>query len=229
MKNLPVGTQIIANNKTHKELVGMTGTIVEIVDGAYGVEIDNSNEVYLHDCNGKATPRWGWYFNFDEVDEMINSYNCRTSVRNKDISKAIRKNTNTKIGEGDYSAKVNGTIISVYNHAERIGIIANGVVIRLSCKSSDDETYMNHVFDAFRIAEGKAILGNTLIDFTEEMTPKQPETAVEITIQEPIEKPIDPPTEIKRPVGRPRKVIPEEVAKVYATEEELLADLGIKK
>jgi hypothetical protein len=205
----PIGTRVVANSKAHNELVGIPGVVVEHSDGNYGVELDHSYELYLHDCNGKATPRWGWYFKEEELDEEMTSFNCRTSVRNKELTKTIRNNTNFCIGDNNYSTRVNGAVISSFNHEERIAIIANNVLIRVSSKSEEDDTYINHVLDCFKLDETKSVLHQQVIAFTDADIPKEVAPSVEEVVKNPETKKEEPP-------------------KVYATEEEMLRDLGIK-
>lgn len=141
------GMRIVANDKAHPELVGKTGTVVEVNKDNIGVELDEM--LYLHNCNGNCKVGHGWYFLLTEVEEEVSSPYCRTSERNKEITKTIR--TNAKYGK--YSIRQNGNIISVYKDDERIIVLAGRNLAMCKCTEEADAQYINHLAEAYKVNE----------------------------------------------------------------------------
>lgn len=217
-----VEDRVIVVKNEYEQFIGLEGVVKEITKSTrgaitYGIVFDDLK--VGHDLDGRCVFGKGWYLEEDEIELANKSKLCRMVEKNEDLLQLLKEGGfNT-----GYNVRKNGalTFLTRVSDGSKVFVYKDGAnkPLILNCISEDDRIVALHLMEAFRILPMHTIVNNELTAYNQEAN-----DILEATMF-PVEVPVvDPVLESFKTM-----VSPETPSKVYQTEEEIYAELGITK
>jgi len=187
--------------------------IVSEHEGQIGIEFEKNYG--LHDCNGAGKNGSCWYIDKHQSKFAL----VEIGARHDDEVSAIVEEIAENNGSNGYLITRNGKLLKV-THEDRTIFLINmqtEKILSLAVKTDDEKLYTNHVLSFYNILEGKGIDSEYKLSDVPKKEEKQIDPIASVKAQ------------IVADVEEMEKKEKPTSGKVYTSEEELLAELGITR
>lgn len=225
-KMFNVNDEIVVVKNEYEQFIGKEGVILEVTksnDGRVTYGVDFKDLTVGHDLDGKCAFGHGWYVLEDEIELLHQSKLCRMVEKSEGIMKAIKSGSEIQASKGNYTIRKNGALTFLTQEGRKVFVYKDGATspLILNCISEDDRIVTLHLMEAFRILPMYTIQFGLISGIPGILTFTQEESDKLEAEMFPVEVPV---VEVSEPL-----VEATSTAKVYHSEEELYAEMGITK
>lgn len=227
--------EVVIIKQEYDQFIGMEGIVKVVVEPENGEEpvyglIINKLKVG-HDLGKRCEFGQGWYVKESEIELLNKSKLCRMIEKDEGLLKGLKACDTLIRNDVQYNIRKNGalTFLIRVSDGSKVFVYKDGTTspLILNCTSEDDMIVTLHLMEAFRILPMHTLDGNNkIVKYIQEYSDR-----VEAEMFPPVvEKVMETPEAVKL-IEEIKELATTPVAesKVYKSEEEIYAELGITK
>lgn len=233
MSKFSINDEISIIKSKYEVLIGKEGVIKDIIQSSgeedrYGIEF--TEDLLLHDMNGKAGKGRGWYVYESEIDVINKSKLCRMIVKDEELIHNIKTINGMNVKGVVYNIRTNGALTFLTLGSTKILAFNSSTskVLLLNCKSEEDKIAILHLMDVKRFLPMITLNDKyEFVLFTQAESDKLEDEMFAIKIEKVVEPVIDP--VVKDKIKKAIITKPESKEQFFDDEDALYASLGITK